>query len=59
MSIESLVALKAKYDNNGRPNFGNEVLNVIVDEMKAQEARIVTLEEKMDNRMLCKNYKEE
>ena len=59
MSIATLVALKDRYKDNGRPNFGTEVLNVIVDEMKAQEARIVTLEEKMDNRMLCKNYKEE
>jgi len=59
MSIESLVTLKDRYDNNGRPNFGNQVLNILVDEIVALEEKVSTLEEQMANRMLCKNYKVE
>jgi len=40
MSIESLVALKAKYDDNGRPNFGNQVLDILVDEIVALDGRL-------------------
>ena len=59
MSIESLVALKDRYKDNGRPNFGTEVLNKLVDEIVALNNKIATLEEQMANRMLCKNYKVE
>ena len=59
MSIESLVALKDRYKDNGRPNYGTEVLNILVDEIVALEEKVSTLEEQMANRMLCKNYKEE
>ena len=59
MSIESLVALKDRYKDNSRPNFGTEVLNKLVDEIVALEEKVSTLEEQMANRMLCKNYKVE
>jgi len=39
MSIESLVTLKDRYDNNGRPNFGNQVLNILVDEIVALDTK--------------------
>ena len=48
MSIESLVALKDRYKYNGRPNFGTEVLNILVDEIVALDEKIVALNEKID-----------
>ena len=59
MSIETLVALKDRYKDNGRPNFGTEVLDILIDEIVALDGKVTTLEEQMENRMLCKNYKEE
>jgi len=40
MSIESLVALKDRYKDNSRPNFGTEVLNKLVDEIVALDGRL-------------------
>ena len=40
MSIESLVALKDRYKDNGRPNFGTEVLNILLDEIVALDGRL-------------------
>ena len=40
MSIESLVALKDRYKDNSRPNFGTEVLNILVDEIVALDGRV-------------------
>ena len=48
MSIESLVTLKDRYDNNGRPNFGNQVLNILVDEILALDGRNEVLDAKVD-----------
>ena len=55
MSIESLQALKDRYKANGRPNFGTEVLNVVIDEvvsldvkMDVLDARVDVLDTKMD-----------
>ena len=48
MSIATLVALKDRYKDNGRPNFGTEVLNVLVDEIVALDGRLEAKGEEID-----------
>jgi len=57
MSSQDLINLKASY--GGNRYFNATILNTLVDEIVALEEKVSTLEEQMDNRMLCKNYKVE
>lgn len=60
MTIEELLALKEGYLGRyalDSENKGRFVFDTLVDEIITLETRIATLEEQMENRMLCKKYK--
>jgi len=48
MSMESLLALKDRYKDNGKPNFGAAVLNIVIDEIKVNHDKIDELDGKID-----------
>jgi len=70
MSLANLKNIQANYDNTyfgqSDKKINKELLQNIVDvfvrintENSELNEKVATLEEQMENRMLCKNYKEE